>query len=312
MKKIIDHDKITLFFDFKNLCRIILQNILNETKLNKGFILFHNQKNNTDSIIDYYGLSSKLFQDFYIKKYLDAKQILEPIGIKQKNNPIFEYLKKTLTDKLEQIFIIPIDLQNNRRFGYLILLQTLSSNIELNDILPIINNHLLILKSNITLEIVEKLDDFNIFDPTTLLFNQDFLYENLYRHIIEAERLNTKFSIALIEINNLNNLAKNNAELSANLLKILTDFLKKHLRKIDVLAMLYNTIISIIFPDMDYEQTFNKLEELKLKLIKFKLENNQKNLLSEIEIIYGIADYPQSGKTCEALIRSAIKKMANA
>lgn len=303
-----DHKKITLFFDFKNLCRIILQNILTEANCNKGFILFHNQRSNAYNIVEYFGLSSKLFQSFDIKKYIRDYNAGQSI-IDDKNNGLFVYLKNTLCDKLKKIVILPVDLQSTRRFGFLILLIT-EQLTDTNQIFEISDNHLQILKNNITGELLEKLDDFNIFDPTTLLFNQDFLYENLYRQIVESERLNSKFSIALLEIKDLNIIAKDNPAQSAQLLKMLSDFLKKNLRKIDVLAMLYNTIISIIFPDLDSDKTKAKLEELKIKLINANLNEKSVIKLPEIEFSYGIADYPQSGKTCETLIRSAIKSMA--
>jgi len=177
------------------------------------------------------------------------------------------------------------------------------------DIFKIFDNHIKILAGNITPDLLAKIYDFDMFDPTTALFNQDFLYENLYRKIIEAERSNSKFALAIIEIRNFKNTTIEKPEVANAILKSLSLFLKKNLRKIDIPAMLYNAIISIIFPDMDNIKVTRKLEELKIKLAAAGLKDEDDNLLPKIEIGYGIAAYPEAGKNCELLLRNAIKSI---
>ena len=306
MKKIIDHSKITLLFDIKNAARYILQNILNECNCSAGMICFINQKKKNYNIIEYSGFSAKQFYDLKI----DMNFVNEMTGFAEYNseikNPVFETISSKMIGDLEKILICPIDFISEKRLGFVMLLS--DSKKKLNgSAADICFNHAQILKNNISAESIDKIGEFDMFDSTTQLYNQDFLYENLYRKIIECERVNSKFSLALIEIKNFNEIISNKQNLSNVILKSLSGFLKANLRKIDILAMLYNAIISIIFSDMDYEKTFSKLEELKSKLASVKLLDENKKALPEIEICYGIAEYPASGKNCETLIRNAIR-----
>ncbi|MBP7651894.1 diguanylate cyclase [Candidatus Dependentiae bacterium] len=308
MKKIIDHSKITLLFDIKNVARLILQNILNECNCDKGMLLFLNIKKNTYNIIEYSGFSAKQFYDLKIDlSFLDKTPVQEEFT-KSHKNKIFETISKNMINDLEKILIFPINFNSGRRLGFLILLADGKKKLN-NDITEICRNHIQILVNNINSDSVDKIGEFDMFDSTTQLYNQDFLYENLYRKIIESERTNSKFSLALIEIKNFNEILSNKQNLSNVILKSLSGFLKKNLRKIDILAMLYNAIISIIFADMDHDKTLKKLEELKIKLSSVNLTDENNNPLPKIEMIYGIAEYPDSGKNCEMLIRSAIKSI---
>ena len=306
MKKIIDHSKITLLFDIKNAARLILQNILNECNCSAGMISFINQKKKNYNIIEYCGFSAKQFYDLK----LDMNFVNEIRNFAEYNsedkNPVFDTISAKMIGDLEKILICPIDFVSGKRLGFVMLLA--DSKRKLNaSAADICFNHAQILKNNISAESIDKIGEFDMFDSTTQLYNQDFLYENLYRKIIECERANSKFSLALIEIKNFNEIISDKQNISNVILKSLSGFLKTNLRKIDILAMLYNAIISIIFSDMDYEKTFAKLEELKSKLTSIKLLDENKKPLPEIEICYGIAEYPASGKNCETLIRNAIR-----
>jgi len=308
MKKILDHSKITLLFDIKNVARLLLQKILNEINSTKGLILFYNHKKNSYNIVEYTGFSARLFSELNIDfQFLNT--INKNISITAKSNiPAFSIINEKLAaGALEEITASPIIIAG-KKIGFLILLIENKARINC-DIFTICDNHIKIFAANISADLLNKIGDFDMFDPTTAIYNQDFLYENLYRKILEAERSNSKFGLALIEIKNFKDITVERQETAQHILKSLSSFLKSNLRKIDILAMLYNTIISIIFPDMDNTKVINKLEELKVKLKITGLKDENDELLPQIEIGYGIAVYPESGKNCELLIRNAIKSI---
>jgi len=308
-KKIIDHTKITLLFDIKNITRILLQNILSELSCGKGLILFFNKKNKTYNIIEYAGIPSKIISEFifYPGMFLDIgkKGIIE-------NNlnhcEILRFFKDKWLGNLEKIAVFPINIGADEEFGYLILLfeKDISDDEEIK---IVASNHLTILKDNISQQLLFNVDDFDMIDSNTLLFNQDFLYGNLYRNILDANRSNSVFSLGLLEIIDFSELMQNNIYKANELRKKFSDFLTENVRKIDTVGILYNSIMSIIFADIEHVKTEIKLKELQITLKNTIFKDDEGVQLPQITFSYGIASYPADGKTCELLLRNAIKSM---
>jgi len=310
MKKIIDHTKINLIFDFKNFAKLLINNIIAETNCSRALLFFKNNSTLKFNIIEFTGFSIERINNFKNCLAAFSKQNeFEVISATQKAE-LFYLIKQHLYSSVNLAFIFQINHYYDFS-GLLLILTDKPLEIELSEFKSIVENHIQILKSNLQPEIFEAVSDFDMIDETALAYTQDYLYEQIYRHIIEAEHLNAKFTIALLEIDNYNNLFKKNANLATQLLQDLTAFLSKNIRRIDTLAMMFNTIIAIIFPDLSEEAVEAKIKELLLKIEKADfIEEYQKDIdVEHLQINYGFANFPKDGKTTELLIRNAFRDL---
>lgn len=308
-KKIIDHTKITLLFDIKNITRILLQNILAELHCGKGLILFYNKKNKTYNIIEYSGIPSKIMSEFvfYPGMFLDiGKNGIVSGDFNQCE--IFRFFKEKWLGGLEKIAVFPINIGLDAEFGYLILLFE-KETADYEEIKLVSQNHLTILKDNISQQLLFNIDDFDMIDSNTLLFNQDFLYGNLYKCILDSNRTKSVFTLGLLEIIDFSDHMQENIYKANALRKSFCDFLTENVRKIDTVGILYNSIMSIIFTDVDHNKTEMKLKELQIKINDKVFTDDEGGILPKITFTFGIASYPADGKTCELLLRNAIKSM---
>ncbi len=308
-KKLIDHSKITLLFDVKNITHILLQNILNELQCSLGIVLFYNKQTNIYNIIEISGATSKLFSglSFSPEIFLNVSKDGSIEEIEKPGKILWYFYDKGIRNILK-IAALPIDIDETRNFGFLLVFID-NEKLQNSEILFVCRNLLTILKNNLTDQLLHKIDNFDMLDSNVFATNQDFLYGTIYKNILEASRTNTFFSVSLLEISNFAGIMNENPETAKAVQKSFCDFLQENIRKIDSLGLLYNTINSIIFVDMDYSKSENKLNEMQLKLKNTKLKDEMGKQLPAIEFIYGIAVYPNDGKTCDALLRSAVKTM---
>ncbi|NKI99772.1 GGDEF domain-containing protein [Novosphingobium sp. SG707] len=153
--------------------------------------------------------------------------------------------------------------------------------------------------SNIQLR--ETLRNQSLRDPLTGLYNRGYLDETFDRLQRLAERNQSHLSLVMIDLDNFKMLndtyghAKGDAVLSD-----VAHVIQGHLRASDLACRYGGEELVLILPDCSLDQALVKAEQCRGRIEALSGAHHAK-----ISASFGVATYPETSKTCEALLGSA-------
>ena len=139
-------------------------------------------------------------------------------------------------------------------------------------------------------------------DPDTGLYNRRFLEEHLDRELSRAERANAVFSIVLMEIPGLTQVATNlGAEHGSSLVASASKRIHDSLRLVDAGGRFEDDRFLALLPNTDMFHGIEVAERIRQNLSRTPLPGN-----GGLSVDYGVATFPLDGRT-----RSFLMKMAD-
>jgi len=151
----------------------------------------------------------------------------------------------------------------------------------------------------------EKLQRLSITDPLTGVYNRRFLYNFLKKEFERAKRYNLSLSCLMVDIDHFKNLNDTYGHRAGDLmLKKLTAFLKKKLRKIDLVARYGGEEFVIVLPETPLKMALVGAERMR-KGVEEEMQVSINGESIRITISIGVSSFTQQEKDEESLIRKA-------
>ncbi|MGV8059600.1 MAG: diguanylate cyclase [Smithellaceae bacterium] len=149
-------------------------------------------------------------------------------------------------------------------------------------------------------------------DPLTGLFNRRYMEETLNREISRAERQKTSLGIIMLDLDHFRRF--NNAfghEAGDLVLQKLGKFLKDNIRAEDIACRYGGEEFTLILPGASLEIAQKRAENIQNNIQNLQLDYNGKQL-DTITFSLGIANFPDHGRTGEAVLQAADMAMYRA
>lgn len=148
----------------------------------------------------------------------------------------------------------------------------------------------------------ETLRQQSIHDSLTGLFNRRYMEETLKQEISRAIRKNHPLGIIMLDIDHFKNFNDSLGHLAGDsILSQLGQFLQKNIRAEDTACRYGGEEFILILPDTKLETAQERAEQLCRDVVNLKAENTS----SGVTVSFGIAIYPQHGKTIDEIIHAA-------
>ncbi|WP_413163403.1 PAS domain S-box protein [Capilliphycus salinus ALCB114379] len=163
--------------------------------------------------------------------------------------------------------------------------------------------HLAVALANVKLQ--ETLKTQSIQDSLTGLFNRRYLEESLEREIHRARRKNYSVGIIMLDIDHFKQFNDDfGHDAGDEVLKTVAQLLKNNIRGSDVACRYGGEELTLILPEASLDDTQTRAEEIRHSIERLKLNHGDQSLGS-ITASFGVACFPQHGKTLEAVLRIA-------
>jgi diguanylate cyclase (GGDEF)-like protein/PAS domain S-box-containing protein len=155
------------------------------------------------------------------------------------------------------------------------------------------------------LSLREKLQAQSVRDPLTGLFNRRYLEEFLNKEIHRANRNGYPIGIIMMDLDHFRNI--NNAlghPAGDFALKEVANLLKNMIRSCDTACRYGGEEMTLILSESSLENTIKKAEEIRAAIAKLQLNYNDGQLI-KVTASFGIACFPDQGKTVKEIIQAA-------
>lgn len=151
-----------------------------------------------------------------------------------------------------------------------------------------------------------------ISDALTGLFNRRYFQETLEREIHREPGTGSSIGIVMIDVDNFKNIndifGHNFGDLA---LQGLARCLQKQVQNSDMVCRYGGEEFIIMFYDISLEDTFNRAEQIRQKVMNLKILTQEDSPL-RMTVSIGVANFPQHGKTYNSLIESADRALYSA
>jgi diguanylate cyclase (GGDEF)-like protein len=143
-------------------------------------------------------------------------------------------------------------------------------------------------------------------DELTDLWNRRYFSERLKEEISRARRRPQRhFTIMIVDVNDLKAINDSYGHAEGDLvLRWVAEFLERSLRAHDVICRLGGDEFAVLLPEIDAEPATALLARLRTSL-----SETRTGAPYTIALSFGLAAYPDDGKTCDELLRLADEKM---
>ncbi len=159
----------------------------------------------------------------------------------------------------------------------------------------------------------KKLDEINIRDEKTNLYNYRHFKEHLIIDIERAKRLNDKVSLAMIDIDNFKLYNDANGHLLGDqALKVLADLITSQCRAYDVPSRFGGEEFALLFPKTDTATTRDIAERLRNIIRAHPFPHDANQPAGELTVSIGIATFPDDALDWPTLITNADRALYRA
>lgn len=142
-------------------------------------------------------------------------------------------------------------------------------------------------------------------DPLTGLYNRRFMELSLSRELARASRADRSFAVMMLDLDHFK--AYNDSfghGAGDDLLRLLGKELKANLRSEDIICRYGGEEFFIMLPDISLEDCLRRAESIRQTVEGFS-QRPALNLRRDVTVSVGIAVYPESGETVEALLAAS-------
>ena len=165
------------------------------------------------------------------------------------------------------------------------------------------------LKHHVFLKKLKDSKNLNIKDEITGIYNQKYLKEVINKEVEKNKRYKQFFSVVFFDLDGLRTINEKHGHITGTKVLIeLANFLRKHLRKSDIIARFGGDEFVFILFNTNKSQAIlvcNRIKESLLNHVFLKKEGLRIKLTGS----FGISIFPDHGNTTEDLIRNADKAM---
>lgn len=155
------------------------------------------------------------------------------------------------------------------------------------------------------LKLRDKLQQESIRDPLTQLYNRRYLEESLKQELSRSQRANKPLGVIMIDIDHFKQFNDQYSHAAGDIvLQAVGEFILSHIRESDIACRFGGEELTVILPEATLEQTKRRAEQLCSGLRSLQL-NYRGQSLGTITASFGIASYPQQGKTASKLLHAA-------
>jgi diguanylate cyclase (GGDEF)-like protein len=155
------------------------------------------------------------------------------------------------------------------------------------------------------LKLREKLKNQSIRDPLTGLFNRRYLEESLERELYRATREQQGLGVILLDIDHFKQFNDTfGHDAGDTLLKELAMFLQGNIRQSDIACRYGGEEFVLIVPDASLDTIVDRAELLRQGVKHLHVQYHRESL-GTISLSFGVACFPQNGKSASGLIEAA-------
>jgi diguanylate cyclase (GGDEF)-like protein len=156
---------------------------------------------------------------------------------------------------------------------------------------------------------VAKIEKMNITDEYTGLFNARYMHQVLEELIDRADSSGSGLAVVFVDIDNFKNIVDTCGHLSGSyLLKEIGKTMSGCLREKDVLIKYGGDEYVILLPDTDRQSAVERVEKI-LQAIRVSTYLTKEKSTVKVTASFGIAIYPEDGKTKKDILISADNSM---
>lgn len=160
------------------------------------------------------------------------------------------------------------------------------------------------------LDRINKYKDLVLKDELTKIYNRRYLDQRLEEEIARGERTNGNFSVVMIDLNLFKNINDRYGHVVGDeVLKGIVGRMKEKLRASDVICRYGGDEFVVILPETTKNETRLTMQRFEHEISLNPLELPNNNLKISMTISYGIASYPENGKTVLDLLTVADNAM---
>lgn len=157
----------------------------------------------------------------------------------------------------------------------------------------------------------EQLQELAIHDPLTGLYNRDHFNETFNRELIRAERHNHPISVIMADIDNLKVINDTYGNLAGDeVLKAFGVLLKRNARASDIISRYGGEEFLLILSNMKMEDACKRAELLRSLFVSTPISCGTSIIHAMAS--FGVAAFPEHGKTSDELITTADTAMSSA
>ncbi|NTV61440.1 MAG: GGDEF domain-containing protein [Chlorobiaceae bacterium] len=152
----------------------------------------------------------------------------------------------------------------------------------------------------------KKLDEINIRDEKTNLFNYRHFKEHLITEIERAKLTGSKVSLAMIDIDHFKLYNDKNGHIAGDLvLKHMADLIASQCRTSDIPARFGGEEFALLFPKTDSETASEIAERLRRVIGAEPFENEEDQPAGQLTVSAGIATFPYDASEWHSLVNNA-------
>jgi diguanylate cyclase (GGDEF)-like protein/PAS domain S-box-containing protein len=145
----------------------------------------------------------------------------------------------------------------------------------------------------------------SIRDPLTGWFNRRYMEETLEREISRAARNRRPLAVIMLDVDNFKQFNDAYGHEAGDLaLQNLCETLRSHIRSEDVACRLGGDEFVLVLPDTTAELATQRAEELSKAVAQTDVQY-QGRLLEPMVLSYGVATFPENGRTLKDLLRAS-------
>lgn len=146
----------------------------------------------------------------------------------------------------------------------------------------------------------------SITDPLTGLYSRYFFFDQLDRELGRSQRFQHPFSVVMVDLDHFKEFNDRYGHLAGDrLLRLVAETLTSAVRKTDVVGRFGGEEFVILLPHADSKGSMALAERLRELVERTGLRRSDREPPLKITISAGVATYPESGTTLEALLEHA-------
>jgi diguanylate cyclase (GGDEF)-like protein len=158
----------------------------------------------------------------------------------------------------------------------------------------------------------ETLRNLSVRDTDTGLFNRRYMEESLKREIATAQRKSRPLAVAICELNQFERFkAGFGGDAGDFALREIAQLINKQIRSSDIACRYGKGQIALVFPEAPLEGVVMRTNQLREAVFALDLEHFGRRL-DKLSVSFGVALFPQHGKTSAELLRQAEAALAGA
>ena len=148
----------------------------------------------------------------------------------------------------------------------------------------------------------EQLREQAVRDPLTGLYNRRYLDETMERELVRAARYNQPIGIVMCDLDHFKAINDTYGHLAGDeVLREFAKLLKKNSRGSDIVCRFGGEEFLLLLPDMPPEIAYQRAEQLRTALAALQIGKE----VIRVTASFGVAAFPENGKTQDTLIHAA-------